>query len=268
MTGGVEVPGWRVGRFTEAGLGVSFTGRLRRTADQLVYDFWTRTIIDKSPRAPRTRIGASWDEGTEYYDIVHQAMMRAEFAYARDLLRGLHADGVDGAIVEFGVAEGDWLSKLIDLSEEIGMHRPILGFDSFQGLPAPSAKDDLDCWTEGQYAADYDSVCGRLRVRERENVKLYKGWFKDTLQLKEVQSIENVAFVRIDCDLFQPAVECLEFLTDRLSDGAILVFDDWTYDLGKGETKAFRKWARSSGMSFDFLCNNLNGHFYMRVRRT
>ena len=41
---------------------------------------------------------------------------------------------------------------------------------------------------------------------------------------------------------------------DRLVDGAILVFDDWTYRTDKGETKAFYPWAqRQTHLRFEFL---------------
>jgi len=57
-----------------------------------------------------------------------------------------------------------------------------------------------------------------------------------------VQAVREIALARIDCDLYAPAVECLDYLAGRLSDQSVLVFDDWTFDLAKGETRAFAEW--------------------------
>lgn len=201
---------------------------------------------------------------SEYGKIIQVGMMNAERLYARNLLQELDEKNVDGSIVEFGVFNGDWLETLIDAREAIKSPRDVWGFDSFEGLPN-TTEHDLDCWKQGDYAYDYELVAKRLRANERPWLNLKKGWFADTLP--QSVSLSNIAYARIDCDLYGPTVECLDFLTDRLSDGAILVFDDWTYDASKGETKAFIEWlAKNRRMQPEFLAANSIGHFYFRMR--
>jgi hypothetical protein len=172
---------------------------------------------------------------------------------------------VSGAIVEFGVFEGRWLENLIEIALEISPSPDVWGFDSFEGLPELTAAD-LDCWEAGQYAADYQSVRTRLKAHERPWLRLVKGWFKDTLPTPEVRRMGPVAYARVDCDLYEPAVEALDFLSTRLVDGAVLVFDDWTYDLDKGETRAFSEWIeRVPHLKFEVLEANGIGSFYMKV---
>jgi hypothetical protein len=73
--------------------------------------------------------------------------------------------------------------------------------------------------------------------------------------------------VRIDCDIYEPALQCLTYLGPRLSDGAILVFDDWPHQLGLGEQKAFQDWLPTvPHLKFEFLFYGTIGHFYLRVR--
>ena len=48
-------------------------------------------------------------------------------------------------------------------------------------------------------------------------------------------------YARIDCDIYQPARECLHYLGPRLVDGAIAVFDDWPHVRGFGEQRAFKR---------------------------
>lgn len=87
--------------------------------------------------------------------------------------------------------------------------------------------------------------------------------FSDTLKRADIQSIDGIAFARVDCDLYQPTVEVLDYFKPRLPDGAILVFDDWTWN---GETKAFAEWCRGSGLQFSFLASTM-GHYYLQVRK-
>jgi hypothetical protein len=192
-------------------------------------------------------------------------MYEAEVQYAQHLFRETAARGVTGAIVEFGVFEGRWLENLIGPALETNPSPDVWGFDSFEGLPELTAAD-LDCWEAGQYAADYQSVRARLKADQRPWLRLIKGWFKDTLKTPQVRRMGPVAYARVDCDLYEPAVETLDFLSTRLVDGAVLVFDDWTYDLEKGETRAFSEWIeRVPHLKFAVLEAIGIGSLYMTV---
>jgi hypothetical protein len=230
------------------------------------YEAWFQATFGVHGTAPNTFPATSWALSDRWGTLVNDKMVEVEEAYAETLLREIEADGVAGAIVEFGVFRGDWLLRLIRSSERLRMRRQFFGFDSFAGLPAPSSEHDLDCWAAGDYAASLEEVAEHLDVTHRANVTLVKGWFSDSLRAEPVAAIDKIALARIDCDLYQPAVECLDYLEGRLTDGAILVFDDWTFDLAKGETKAFAEWVeRVSGFRFEFLCFNSIGHVYIRI---
>lgn len=230
------------------------------------YEQWFATVFGAPGMVPNTFPATSWGPEDPWGAQVNHRMVEIEVAYAETLLKGIETRAVAGAIVEFGVFRGDWLLRLIEACERNGIRRQVFGFDSFEGLPAPSAERDLDCWTEGDYAASVEEVSQRLSVAHRPNVALVKGWFSDLLRADTAQAIREVAFARIDCDLYEPAVTCLDYLTGRLSDGAILAFDDWTFNLAKGETCAFAEWVeRAPPYRFEFLCFNSSGHLYMRV---
>src|SRR5271166_4269837 len=75
-----------------------------------------------------------------------------------------------------------------------------------------------------------------------------------------------IAYARIDCDIYEPTLECLRYLTPRLSHGAVLVFDDWPHSLDIGEGRAFYEWALTvPNLRFEFLSFCTWGHFYIRV---
>ena len=206
---------------------------------------------------PQAHLSAMYDLESPYGRLVQEGLFAAEIAYAQDLLR---EQGL-GCVVEFGTYEGRWINFLAEISG-----RDFHGFDSFEGLPEPGDKD-LDCWHAGQYAADYNSVRANVRCNERPWIKLYKGWFKDTIPTPEVQAIRDICFARIDCDLYEPAVEVLDYLTDRLTDGAILAFDDWTFDLETGETRAFNEWTQRVPFRFKLLAISGFGSVFIRVHR-
>ena len=143
-----------------------------------------------------------------------------------------------GALVEFGVFNGWWVNHLFEASERLGFHRPVIGYDSFQGLSPPHPEFDDEFWKEGQYAASLESVRKNVRADERSRIQLIKGFFADSLTGPEATAVGDIAYARIDCDIYEPALDCLRYLAHRLTHGAVLVFDDWTHRLDFGEARA------------------------------
>ena len=203
-------------------------------------------IGTSSPRSPdRCRAGSTspfpWEspESAELQSVI----WKVESRMWKQFLATVRDEKIPGDLVEFGVSVGNSLEELIEYCEEINLDINIYGLDSFEGLPELSSHDP-HWWQKGQFAAPYEMVSRRLRTDERPHVRLVKGWYSDTLADPGLrQEIGRVAFARVDCDLYQSAVECLDFLEGRLSDGAFLCFDDWTDDPNTGETKAFLEFA-------------------------
>jgi hypothetical protein len=69
------------------------------------------------------------------------------------------------------------------------------------------------------------------------------GYFDETL--KELETDRKFAVAWIDCDLYESTVPVLEWLADKLVDGAVVCFDDWFTFRGKpdkGEQRAAAEW--------------------------
>ena len=211
-------------------------------------------------------MGMSFPIDSKYGTAMNHFIARMSHDISKDLYDQLQVEGVKGALVEFGVFNGDWLATMLDHMEAKRNVSETYGFDSFEGLPAPDPSNDGPFWQKGQYAADLASVGGRLKQDQRPYLKLIKGWFSDTLK-REENTIGDIAFAKIDCDLYGPAVECLDYLASRLSNGAILFFDDWNHVSNAGETKAFLEWAPRFP-EFRFELFGFVGHkMFMRVWR-
>lgn len=179
---------------------------------------------------------------------------------------------VAGDYLEFGVFKGDRLTQAYEtatfLTKRIRNGRdPYLskastrnlqemrffGFDSFEGLPKAAAIDVAEGqeeWIgEGGFAASLEEVTGLMPRAGIDNgrIKLVKGWFNDTLTATTKQSLglKAASIVYVDCDYYESAVPALEFVTDLLVDGSIIIFDDWWIFRGRkdrGEQRAYYEW--------------------------
>ena len=80
-----------------------------------------------------------------------------------------------------------------------------------------------------------------------DDIEIIEGFYKNSLtnELKSNLNLKKAAIVMIDCDFYNSAKLVLNFITDLINDGTILIFDDWyAYkgDPNKGEQKACSEW--------------------------
>jgi Macrocin-O-methyltransferase (TylF) len=136
-------------------------------------------------------------------------------------------------IAECGVYRG---STLLGMAHRLCVRDlrdvKLIGFDSFEGFPEPTTEDALP---DGTYHSQTkrgicnDTRFGELAARIRllgysHNVRLIKGYFKDTLY-----QFEDISFslVHLDCDLYESYMTCLRFFYPRILPGAHIVFDEY-----------------------------------------
>jgi hypothetical protein len=142
--------------------------------------------------------------------------------------------------LEFGVAGGNTMrhwSRLLDNPDSM-LH----GFDSFEGLPSDWALG----WPEGWHTQE-----GRPPEFEDHRVRLFKGWFRDTLPRYEWPDGHDQLIVTLDADLYSSTAYVLEAIQDRISVGTVLYFDEFHHYAD--ELRAFDELLRRAGWSFDIL---------------
>jgi predicted O-methyltransferase YrrM len=105
--------------------------------------------------------------------------------------------------------------------------------------------DGNQVFTKGQFSWSLEGFERNLK-REKADLsrfQIFKGFYDTTLPKLNLGD-SQFAFVFLDCDLYSSTVPVLEFLTDKLVQGAILAFDDWyCYDSPqKGERRAVNEW--------------------------
>jgi Methyltransferase domain len=145
----------------------------------------------------------------------------------------------DGLVCEFGVYRGrtiNYLSRLTD--------KTVHGFDSFEGLPETWRPN----FEKGRFRVE-----GRPKVRS--NVKLYKGWFENSLPGFLKDNPQRAAFLHIDCDLYSSTKTIFRLFRDRIGAGTVLVFDEFFNYPGwqQGEFKAFNEFVAGTGIKYKWL---------------
>jgi O-methyltransferase len=162
----------------------------------------------------------------------------------------LARSAVRGDVVECGVWRGG-SSMLAALAlREISATRPIWLFDTYEGMPPPSARDRQ--WT-GEHAADRLAVQERIPgavndwafatlddVKEQmasvdyppELLHFVKGRVEETIP---VQAPATISLLRLDTDWYESTLHELEHLWPRLSVGGVLIIDDYGHWQGARE---------------------------------
>ena len=126
-------------------------------------------------------------------------------------------------------------------------------FDSFEGLSASPSGDQPLQYFEGNYKAEEELFIDKLTEAKLDltRVTTTKGWFSESLNSKTAEelSLMEVAIAYIDCDLYDPALDALNFITPFIKQGTILIFDDWFRNKGnpyQGVQGAVLKWLENN----------------------
>lgn len=153
-----------------------------------------------------------------------------------------------GDYLEFGVFNGTSLSCMFQVLQEFGLNQVrLFGFDSFEGLPATDAEEDVGVWDVGGFKCHIEITRERLTRLgiDWNRTFLIKGWFSDTLKPEFCQQhqIQKTNLIMVDCDMYSSTVDVLKFCEPLIQDRAAIFFDDWNSDnlaaKNLGEKKAF-----------------------------
>lgn len=176
-----------------------------------------------------------------------QAMVEAVY-YA-------YSCAVDGDIAEFGTMSGYTafhLAQAMNIYEArkghwIAEKKRLYLFDSFQGLPEAHGIDlesphvQSGVWGENTCVGYSANELRALCQKHIDRVTVIQGWFKDT-----VKTFRNyLSVVHIDSDLYQSAIDVLDplFAKRLITDGCMILFDDWNCNRASPEFGERRAWA-------------------------
>lgn len=156
---------------------------------------------------------------------------------------------VDGFLIELGTGKGSTTNFLAALNPR----KTIYTFDSFLGLPTNWDRGDvlvpgnLFAWPKGKALPTF-----------LLNVELKKGWFAETLPKFVDLHDEPIAFLHIDCDIYESTAQGLDILGPKMVDGTVILFDEfYNYpNYRNHEYKAFLEFLEKYAFEAKYLAYN------------
>lgn len=191
------------------------------------------------------------------------------------LLAELHsALGDPGDVCEFGVAQGATSALLAN--EIRDTDKRLWLYDSFTGLPKPSAKDRLkdDIFGLGQIERyEGEMRCDATEVETRlaqigvpaDRYRLRAGLVHETL--RDDTGPADVCFAYVDFDFYEPIAHALAYLDRHLTAHGRIVVDDYDF-FSTGAKTAVDEFVAQHAHRYELvLPEPFAGHFCLLRRR-
>ncbi len=168
-------------------------------------------------------------EGRDWPSQAHSMTGSKRMRRLRLLCEQIIQERIPGDFIETGVWRG---GSCILMRGVLKAHRVttrrVWVADSFEGLPKPEWPQD-----EGDTLHTFEALRVSLNSVQKnfknyglldDQVVFLKGWFKDTLKSAP---IKKLAMLRLDGDMYQSTMDCLEALYDKVSTGGFIFVDDY-----------------------------------------
>lgn len=184
--------------------------------------------------------------------------------------------GVPGHFMECGVASGCHPAAIALALDSAGASQDRLVYlcDSFDGIPRPGPEDErfIPLLGPGNGELESTGISRQTVINVSDNMRSWgvpetrlryvPGWFQHSLpellrsyMVRNWRDSHSLAFLRIDCDLYESVKAVLTYMTPLLSSGAVLVLDDCGDEEGfpehAGGRKALAEWQKETGIALD-----------------
>lgn len=148
-------------------------------------------------------------------------------------------DKIEGDFVECGVFAGAQVAIMALTLQAMGEKgRRVHLYDSFEGIPEAGPEDAEQPgvgpkkFGDGRLVSTGISSCSADQVREYmqkwgvdgSRLVYHEGWFQDTVYLWDEGGI---ALLRLDGDLYESTLCCMDNLHPCLNTGGVLIIDDY-----------------------------------------
>ncbi len=189
--------------------------------------------------------------GWDWPSVAHTMVGVKRLSNVRLLVESIIEKNIPGDLIETGVWRGGACIMMRAVLKAYGIiDRKVWMADSFKGLPPPDIENFPD--DEGEIFHEYEELS--ISIEDvKKNFKKYdllddqlvflEGWFKDTLPSA---SINKIALLRLDGDLYESTIQPLEALYDKVSVGGYVIVDD--YHVVKGCKAAVNDFCSERGI--------------------
>jgi hypothetical protein len=153
---------------------------------------------------------------------------------------------------EFGCHSGRTFSSAINSSKFLNLNNfKFYAFDSFQGLPK-TTKEDGSFFKTGEYYTSKKTFLNIIRRNTGVNssdINVVEGFYESSLTNELSKRLPKAGIIYIDCDLYSSTKNVLDFLKNHITNGTIIMLDDYycASKVGhiKGQRHAFENFIRS-----------------------
>lgn len=176
--------------------------------------------------------------------LVSEQVSSAEIGLVLEQLQHVCEQQVAGSVLEFGCYNGTTSLFIQRYLEAVDPKRPYHVYDSFAGLPEKSAPDQSPAGEQFKPGTLQVSKAAFVRNFRQAGLRLpviHKAWFE---QLGDHDVPAPIAFAFLDGDYYNSISASLQLIEAKLSQGAIIVVDDYQSEALPGAAKAVDHWLR------------------------
>lgn len=144
---------------------------------------------------------------------------------------GEQASKLGGDFVECGVNNGSFVRAMIEYLHFEKLPQQFYLLDTFNGLVQEQFSEQENALGLYEHYKDHYGDCYEVVKKTfapYKNVKLIRGMVPDTLS--QIDS-DKIAFLSLDMNCAAPEVQAIEYLWDKLVPGAVVLLDDYGWDL-------------------------------------
>tara|TARA_Y100000816_G_C26046502_1_gene548400 strand:- start:267 stop:914 length:648 start_codon:yes stop_codon:yes gene_type:complete len=148
----------------------------------------------------------------------------SKFYQINKIWHNIKLDQITGDYIEFGIYKGKSIYHSFKVAKKLDIQKNILfwGLDSFEGFPV----ENHNFYKNDNFKTSYTKT--KNQFKKFKEIKVIKGFFKESLRTQELVNIKNISFAFIDCDIFESTIDIFDYLKPRLTNGSFIMIDDYT----------------------------------------
>ena len=192
-------------------------------------------------------------------DYMQQVTARETEILLQELTKTL-THNIPGDVVEFGCYKADTSVLYQKLLESMGHGGSILSenqanqtsqkilwlYDSFEGLPAKTREDNSaagDAFQAGELLVTKREVIEKFKKMGLKLPKIKKAFFDDLDIIYDIP--KKISYAFLDGDLYQSIKTSLRLITEKMSQGGVIIVHDYNNPELPGSARAVDEWLKS-----------------------
>jgi hypothetical protein len=156
-----------------------------------------------------------------------------------------HTAAVEGDLVELGVFRGHTTRFVADYVGFQNSSKRWRLYDTFEGIPTDQIDPGWEQANEVAYTGKFSYEEVVERFRDFPNIEVIRGRVPEILS---DNCPEKISFLHMDLNNSTAEIAALDLLFDRLTLGALVVFDDFGWATARAQFDAERRWFDKRGL--------------------